>query len=193
MLSSTSNRFSLKNLVQVSILGGLAYLLTYLSVPILPMAPYMKLDFGDIPILLATVLLSTRSGLIVALLRAVLYFVFTGVSLINLIGISALLIASLTIVLSVTLVNKLVQNNVKYVIMVLFETVMLTLVMSVLNYFVITPLYINLTGFKLSFSLLDSVLYTVAPFNIIKGLFIGIVFVIVYNRSNAWEKYKEKR
>ena len=188
-----SSRFSLKNLVQVSILGGLAYLLTYLSVPILPMAPYMKLDFGDIPILLATVLLSTRSGLIVALLRAVLYFVFTGVSLINLIGISALLIASLTIVLSVTLVNKLVQNNAKYVIMVLFETVMLTLVMSVLNYFVITPLYINLTGFKLSFSLLDSVLYTVAPFNIIKGLFIGIVFVIVYNRSNAWEKYKEKR
>lgn len=193
MLSSTSSRFSLKNLVQVSILGGLAYLLTYLSVPILPMAPYMKLDFGDIPILLATVLLSTRSGLIVALLRAVLYFVFTGVSLINLIGISALLIASLTIVLSVTLVNKLVQNNAKYVIMVLFETVMLTLVMSVLNYFVITPLYINLTGFKLSFSLLDSVLYTVAPFNTIKGLFIGIVFVIVYNRSNAWEKYKEKR
>lgn len=193
MLSSTSSRFSLKNLVQVSILGGLAYLLTYLSVPILPMAPYMKLDFGDIPILLATVLLSTRSGLIVALLRAVLYFVFTGVSLINLIGISALLIASLTIVLSVTLVNKLVQNHAKYVIMVLFETVMLTLVMSVLNYFVITPLYINLTGFKLSFSLLDSVLYTVAPFNIIKGLFIGIVFVIVYNRSNAWEKYKEKR
>lgn len=193
MLSSTSSRFSLKNLVQVSILGGLAYLLTYLSVPILPMAPYMKLDFGDIPILLATVLLSTRSGLIVALLRAVLYFVFTGVSLINLIGISSLLIASLTIVLSVTLVNKLVQNNAKYVIMVLFETVMLTLVMSVLNYFVITPLYINLTGFKLSFSLLDSVLYTVAPFNTIKGLFIGIVFVIVYNRSNAWEKYKEKR
>ncbi|TPR52822.1 ECF transporter S component [Apilactobacillus kunkeei] len=193
MLSSTSSRFSLKNLVQVSILGGLAYLLTYLSVPILPMAPYMKLDFGDIPILLATVLLSTRSGLIVALLRAVLYFVFTGVSLINLIGISALLIASLTIVLSVTLVNKLVQNNAKYVIMVLFETVMLTLVMSILNYFVITPLYINLTGFKLSFSLLDSVLYTVTPFNIIKGLFIGIVFVIVYNRSNAWEKYKEKR
>ncbi|CAI2601755.1 ECF transporter S component [Apilactobacillus kunkeei] len=193
MLSSTNSRFSLKNLVQVSILGGLAYLLTYLSVPILPMAPYMKLDFGDIPILLATVLLSTRSGLIVALLRAVLYFVFTGVSLINLIGISSLLIASLTIVLSVTLVNKLVQNNAKYVIMVLFETVMLTLVMSVLNYFVITPLYINLTGFKLSFSLLDSVLYTVAPFNTIKGLFIGIVFVIVYNRSNAWEKYKEKR
>ncbi|WP_220729690.1 ECF transporter S component [Apilactobacillus zhangqiuensis] len=193
MLSSTSSHFSLKNLVQVSILGGLAYLLTYLSVPILPMAPYMKLDFGDIPILLATVLLSTRSGLIVALLRAVLYFVFTGVSLINLIGISALLIASLTIVLSVTLVDKLVQNKAKYVIMILFETFMLTLVLSVLNYFVITPLYINLTGFKLSFSLLDSVLYTVAPFNLIKGLFIGIVFVIIYNRSNAWEKYKEKR
>ncbi len=193
MLSSTSSHFSLKNLVQVSILGGLAYLLTYLSVPILPMAPYMKLDFGDIPILLATVLLSTRSGLIVALLRAVLYFIFTGVSLINLIGISALLIASLTIVLSVTLVDKLVQNKAKYVIMILFETFMLTLVLSVLNYFVITPLYINLTGFKLSFSLLDSVLYTVAPFNIIKGLFIGIVFVIIYNRSNAWEKYKEKR
>ncbi|WKN28732.1 ECF transporter S component [Apilactobacillus kunkeei] len=193
MLSSTSSHFSLKNLVQVSILGGLAYLLTYLSVPILPMAPYMKLDFGDIPILLATVLLSTRSGLIVALLRAVLYFVFTGASLINLIGISALLIASLTIVLSVTLVDKLVQNKAKYVIMILFETFMLTLVLSLLNYFVITPLYINLTGFKLSFSLLDSVLYTVAPFNVIKGLFIGIVFVIMYNRSNAWEKYKEKR
>ncbi|WP_353318234.1 ECF transporter S component [Apilactobacillus apinorum] len=188
-----SSSFSLRNLVQVSVLGGLAYLLTYLSVPLIPIAPYMKLDFGDIPILLATVLISTRSGLIVAVLRALLYFIFTGPSLISLIGVMALLIASITIVLSVTVADKMFEGKKKYIAMIVIETLMLTIVMSLLNYFIITPLYISLAGFKLSFSLLDSIIYTVAPFNLLKGLFVGIVFVIIYNRSNAWSKYKEKR
>ncbi|TPR13885.1 ECF transporter S component [Apilactobacillus timberlakei] len=188
----SSNKFSLQRIVQISILSGLAYLLSYISVSIIPIAPYMKLDFGDIPILLATILLSTSSGIIVSVMRAFLYFIFTGPSIINLIGVSSLLLASLTIVLSMSLVDRLFSKKIKYVLMVLFETISLTLIMSLANYFIITPLYINLAGFHFNFSLADSILYVVIPFNIIKGLFIGIVFVIILNRSKVWSTYKKR-
>ncbi|AYF92551.1 ECF transporter S component [Apilactobacillus bombintestini] len=189
---TNSHHLSLRKLVQVSILGGLAYLLTYLSVPIIPIAPYMKLDFGDIPILLATVLLSTRSGIVVALLRSLLYFIFTGISVINLIGVSSLLVASLTIIFSVTIIDQLLNSKIKYVAMIILETLSLTVIMSLMNYFIITPLYMQLTGFKLSFSLSSSIIYIVVPFNIIKGLFIGIIFVLLIKHSKTWEKYREK-
>ncbi len=189
---TNSHHLSLRKLVQVSILGGLAYLLTYLSVPIIPIAPYMKLDFGDIPILLATVLLSTRSGIVVALLRSLLYFIFTGISVINLIGVSSLLVASLTIIFSVTVIDQLLNSKIKYVAMIILETLSLTVIMSLMNYFIITPLYMQLTGFRLSFSLSSSIIYIVVPFNIIKGLFIGIIFVLLIKHSKTWEKYREK-
>jgi riboflavin transporter len=183
--------FNLRRMIQVSVLGGLAYVLTYLAIPIIPMAPYMKLDFGDIPILLATVLLSVRSGILVAVLRSLLYFVFTGISLINLVGITALLIASVTIILVVASVEKMVHGKVKYPLMILGTATALTIIMSLLNYFVITPLYIQMAGFKLSLNLRLYVFYTVVPFNLIKGLLIGMVFAIVINRNRVWEKYKE--
>lgn len=189
---TNSHHLSLRKLVQVSILGGLAYLLTYLSVPIIPIAPYMKLDFGDIPILLATVLLSARSGIVVALLRSLLYFIFTGISVINLIGVSSLLVASLTIIFSVTIIEQLLNSKIKYAAMIILETLSLTVIMSLMNYFIITPLYMQLTGFRLSFSLASSIIYIVVPFNIIKGLFIGIIFVLLIKHSKTWEKYREK-
>lgn len=189
---TNSHHLSLRKLVQVSILGGLAYLLTYLSVPIIPIAPYMKLDFGDIPILLATVLLSTRSGIVVALLRSLLYFIFTGISVINLIGVSSLLVASLTIIFSVTIIDQLLNSKIKYVAMIILETLSLTVIMGLMNYFIITPLYMQLTGFRLSFSLSSSIIYIVVPFNIIKGLFIGIIFVLLIKHNKTWEKYREK-
>lgn len=192
LIMTNSHHLSLRKLVQVSILGGLAYLLTYLSVPIIPIAPYMKLDFGDIPILLATVLLSTRSGIVVALLRSLLYFIFTGISVINLIGVSSLLVASLTIIFSVTVIDQLLNSKIKYVAMIILETLSLTVIMSLMNYFIITPLYMQLTGFRLSFSLSSSIIYIVVPFNIIKGLFIGIIFVLLIKHSKTWEKYREK-
>lgn len=190
MQSYTS--FNLRRMIQISVLGGLAYVLTYLSIPIIPMAPYMKLDFGDIPVLLAAVLLSTRSGILVALLRSLLYFVFTGASLINLVGVTALFIASVTIILVAFVVEKISNIKLKYPLMVFCSAAMLTIVMSLLNYFIITPLYIKIAGFKLSFNLGTYVLYTVVPFNLIKGLLIGLVFAVIINRNHVWKKYKER-
>ncbi|UQS85423.1 ECF transporter S component [Apilactobacillus apisilvae] len=186
---SSRKGFNLQRIIQISVLSGLAYLLSYLSISIIPIAPYMKLDFGDIPILLAAILLSTSSGVIVALMRAFLYFVFTGPSIINLIGISSLLLASLTIVFSIALVNKIIKGKFKYPLMIIIETICLTVIMSLANYFIITPLYVQLAGFQLNFSLVNSILYAVVPFNIIKGIFIGVIFVLIFSRRKSWFRY----
>ncbi len=53
----------------------------------------MKLDFSDIPILLAFFILGPLGGLQVAFLRSLLYFMISGPSLPQLIGVSLSFVA----------------------------------------------------------------------------------------------------
>ncbi|KZU60178.1 ECF transporter S component [Lactiplantibacillus plantarum] len=43
---------TLHRLVGIALLGAIAYILMLLEFPILPVAPWMKIDFSDIPILI---------------------------------------------------------------------------------------------------------------------------------------------
>lgn len=43
---------TLHRLVGIALLGAIAYILMLVEFPILPIAPWMKIDFSDIPILI---------------------------------------------------------------------------------------------------------------------------------------------
>jgi len=58
----------------------------------------------------------------------------------------------------------------------------MTVIMSVLNYFVVMPLYMNVIGMKLNMSLAQYVATGVIPFNIIKALIISVAVMVVYPR-----------
>lgn len=45
---------TLHRLVGIALLGAIAYILMLLEFPILPVAPWMKIDFSDIPILMGS-------------------------------------------------------------------------------------------------------------------------------------------
>ena len=42
----------IQRLVGIACLGALAFILMFFEFPVLPMAPYLKLDFSDVPVLL---------------------------------------------------------------------------------------------------------------------------------------------
>ena len=51
---------SWRNLTIAALLGAMAYLLMYIAIPIIPIVPYMTLDFSGIPILLAFLIFHQR-------------------------------------------------------------------------------------------------------------------------------------
>ncbi|CAJ2233154.1 ECF transporter S component [Fructilactobacillus sanfranciscensis] len=177
------NNQSIKRLVLVSILAAIAYVLMFIAFPILPFVSFLKLDFSDLPILLGLFTLGPVAAIEITALKLFLYWLTNGFSMIQLIGLSSSLVVSLIFIGVFYLFRKDVQSKtLKQYIPVIVSALILMVVMSILNYFVFLPLYIKLLGFNLGQSISKMVITGIAPFNLIKGLVVGIVFVLIFNR-----------
>lgn len=172
-----------QQLTFIAVLAAITYVLMYLSFPLIPIVPWLKIDFSSLIILLGMVLLGLKDGLIIALIAELLYLIMTGPTLPNMIGVSSNLLAVICLCVPLYLILKkhhfTLKNN-DVMLAMIVSTLLLTTVMGVANYFVITPLYINLLGMKLSFSLAKLVIAWVIPFNLIKGIVINILFLIIF-------------
>ncbi|MCI5941290.1 ECF transporter S component [Lactobacillus sp. AN1001] len=183
---------AVKRWIVAACLAAISYLLMFLSFVIVPIVPFMKLDFSDIPILLAFFILGPLGGIQVAFLRSLLYFLIAGPSLPQLIGVSLSFVATLAFCLPLyyLLKNKsLIWQNV--VGAILGATLSLTVVLAVLNWLVTIPLYMSLLGMKLSIPLGQMILFGVVPFNLIKGIVVGTAFILIYKKLSVWIEHKK--
>lgn len=180
-----NNKFVLSDLLKMSIFAGVSYILMFFAFPIIPVVPYLKIDFSDVPILIGSLIFGPLGGIIIAAIKSILYWITTGPSVPNLIGVFSSFVSSVTLVESLYLGRKLFrkQNGFKKTFNIIFlMTFLLILTMSILNWLVVTPLYISLIGLKIGFSIPTLVLIGIVPFNFIKGILIGIIFVFVKNK-----------
>ncbi|WP_268913115.1 ECF transporter S component [Lentilactobacillus sp. SPB1-3] len=182
MENSSKHQMIVSRTVQLSVLSAMSYVLMFIAVPIIPFVPWMKIDLSDIPILIAAVVFGPASGIVVAGLKAALYWVTTGASVINLIGVAAAFVSSITLIIGYELVASLTRNSKKWVqnlTLVISMVLSITVVMTLLNWLFVLPMYMQLVGLKLSMPLNAILLYGVAPFNIIKGITVSIVFLLL--------------
>lgn len=176
-----------KRLVGIAMLGAIAFVLMFFAFPILPSASFMKVDFSDVPVLMGMFLYGPVGGVLVALIRTVLHYIQTGGDMGYPIGDIASFIASLAYALPIYfIITKQQRYDMKTLVMAnVVGTVSLTTVLSIANWFVITPLYIKIMGFNLG-PVKEIVLYGVLPFNILKGLVVGIVFIGLFAKLKPW-------
>ncbi|WP_290033061.1 ECF transporter S component [Ligilactobacillus cholophilus] len=166
----------------IAVLAAMAYILMYISFPIIPIVPWLKIDFSDIVILFGMIMLGVKDGILIAVIEELIYLIVTGPSVGHLIGVGSNFIAMFCLCLPLYLTLKKTDFIVtvkQAVCAVGLEMLVLTSVMSLANFFVITPLYINVLGMKLGFSITKIVLLGVVPFNLIKGLVVGIAFLVM--------------
>ena len=181
------NSISVRRGAIAACLAAISYVLMYFSFVIIPIVPFMKLDFSDIPILLGLFILGPWAGLEIAAIRSIIYFVLTGVSLPHMIGVGLSFVA--TIVFCYPLYFMMRDKNFTLknaVLAIAASMISLTVVLSLTNFFVTIPLYMNLLGMKLGMPLSKMVLFGVVPFNLIKGAIIGGLFALVYCRLESW-------
>ncbi|UQS86559.1 ECF transporter S component [Nicoliella spurrieriana] len=191
-METSKKRFSVVQLVQMSLLAALSYIL--MIFPTIPMFAFFKLDFGDIPILIGTMIFGPAGGILIAVIKSILYWITGGASIASLIGILASLTASIVILLSIELGQgwfKHRSRSLNIIGTVTIETISLVVVLSILNWLVITPLYANLIGFKIP-NMAKYILIQVIPFNLIKGIVIGGIFMLVQGRLAKWINVHKK-
>ncbi|WP_225423040.1 ECF transporter S component [Secundilactobacillus malefermentans] len=188
-MERSQSHYSIRQVAEMSLFAGISFVLMYISFPIIPFAPWMKIDFSDIPILLGAVIFGPLGGVLIAAIKGFLYWLLTGVDVINLIGILASFAASVGFLLPIAAVLKHMQHaslSKKMPIAIISGTVVLTVVMALANLFVLLPVYAKLLGMTMPMALPKLVLIGVIPFNIIKGILVGGVFWLIVGRMKRW-------
>ncbi|WP_028776532.1 ECF transporter S component [Shimazuella kribbensis] len=173
-----------RKLVLLSVLTGIALLMQYLNFP-LPMFPsFLKIDFSEIPALIGAFLFGPLSGVLIEFLKNVLHFLLSGseTGAIPLGQMANFVAGSLFVITSVWISNKI--KGVKgMVIGTAIATIFMTTLLTVANYFVIFPLYSYLINWTVTGEAKDALIfYGVAPFNLLKGILIGVLFIPLYQK-----------
>ena len=72
------NSKKLRRLILVAVLGSIATVLMKLNFPLPVLPPFLKIDFGEIPALIAVMTMGPVAGIGVEFIKNVLYWIMSG-------------------------------------------------------------------------------------------------------------------
>lgn len=180
-----------KKLTIIGILAAVAWVVSTLSFPILYWAPFLKIDFSDIPILLGMYVYGPLAGISIAAIRSLLSYVATGGEAGLPIGDVTAFVATLSYTLPIYYLIKNKKPKISYsIITSIVATMSLTITMVILNWLVIAPLYMRVMGFDVG-PMREYLAISVLPFNLLKGAIVSFIFFgLFYQLHSYLEKLK---
>ncbi len=186
------NRFSSKNVAMMALFVALSFVVSLLDFSIIPSAPFLKLDFGNVFILLISFLLGPVEGVIVCLLKE-------GLRCFNSESFYAGEIANFLITSSFLLLPSILyqrRKNLKTVLITLsISCLIATGVALVANRFIVFPVYaivMNGSIFGMTVAEAFSALWGwILLFNLIKTVSVSLFTILLYKRlSNFFKKMR---
>lgn len=177
-------------LITLSLMSTISLLLMLLDFP-LPFLPgFLKVDFSDVPALFAALIFSPVAGIIVEAMKNGLHFMLGSG---DPIGASANFLAGVMFILPVSLLYHRFKSVKGVVSGLVTGTIVMTLGMSVLNYLVILPAYTWLMGFEIADSKMAYITAFIMPFNAVKGMIVGMLFVPLFVKMRPWFEQKQTK
>jgi len=188
-------KFSVKALVSIGMLSSISYVLMLLNFPIPPFPNFLMIDFSDIPALIAALIFGPAAGVLVELFKNILDYFMTGSATGVPVGHIANFVAGILFVLPAYYIYTKLKTKKGMTVALIIATVIMSIAMSVLNYYVIMPAYtLFLNAPAIAAPELKTMIVTgILPFNIFKGLLISLVFMLLFSRMYTWissQQYK---
>ncbi len=175
-----------KKLTIVGILAAMAWVISFFSFPILYWAPFLKVDFSDIPIILGMYVYGPLPGIGIAAIRSLLSYAASGGEAGFPIGDTTAFIATISYTLPIYyLIKGRKPQGKKSILASILATISLTLTMAVLNWLIVAPLYMRVMGFSVG-PIREYLTISVIPFNLAKGILLSFVFFPLFYQVRAY-------
>lgn len=181
-------KLSIKALVTIGMLSSLSYILMLLNVPLPPFPQFLKIDFSDIPALIAALLFGPVAAILVELIKNILDYFMTGSATGVPVGHIANFFAGILFVLPTYYIYNKLKTKKGMAVSLVSGTVIMAAIMSVMNYFIIYPAYtffLNMPAMSAP-EMRTMIVGAILPFNMVKGLIITIVFMLLFTRMSPW-------
>ncbi|PTQ57612.1 MAG: Substrate-specific component RibU of riboflavin ECF transporter [Candidatus Carbobacillus altaicus] len=180
-------------LVTVATMGGLAFVMQFFDFPLPAFPTFLKVDFSEVPALFVALLYGPWAGVGVEALKNTLHFLFKGSETGIPVGHIANFLAGSTFVVIVSFFYQKRRSVRALISGLMAGTLVMAALMAIANYYVIFPVYIALLHYPIEQeAILPLVITGIAPFNIVKGMLVGTVFVLIYLRMQSWFKMRHE-
>lgn len=167
-----------RRLLIISILSTMAFILMVFDFPLPFLPPFLKLDFSDVPVVIIALIFGPIAALATSLLKSSLYFMLISHEPV---GVVASFLASIILTLGFYYTIKMSKNKGQYILLSIVTISSLVLVMVLMNYFVLLPMYSMITNLSnLTDNMKVIISAGIVPFNLIKGVISIIVFTLAY-------------
>lgn len=168
----------LQKLILISILAALSFILMLLQFPIPFIPPFLTVDLSDIPAFIGFLLLGGIAGSLIIVLKIVLYGLLMASEPI---GPLSNLLAAFSLLLPIYFMYMRSKTKKSLIAGFTLGIISLTIMMAVLNYFVLLPMYgLIIDHTDLIANIRAVVTAGIIPFNIIKGIIVSLAAYLVY-------------
>jgi len=179
-------------LTTIAILSAIAVILMFFELPIPMMPGFLKLDVSELPAIIGAFILGPMAGVFIELIKNILHL---GSSNTMGIGEMANFLVGVSFVIPAGYFYRRNSSHTGAVLSLGFATLVMMASASVLNYFVLIPLYQTVLHFPLDqmialgtvanphiIDLPSFITMAIAPFNMIKGFIISVFTMMIYKK-----------
>ncbi|WP_110113004.1 ECF transporter S component [Bacillus sp. CGMCC 1.16541] len=177
-----------QKLVTLGMLSSISYVLMMFNFPLPGIPPFLKIDFSELPALIAAIIYGPIAGIIVEGIKNLLHYMIQGSMTGVPVGQVANFVAGLLFILPVAYMFRKYRDTKGITIGLVVGTIAMAVLMSVLNYYVLLPAYtMFLQAPALSSEEAKQLIVTgILPFNFIKGIVTGIIFMLLFTKMRTW-------
>lgn len=182
-------------LAKIGMLSAIATILMFFEVPIPLMPVFLKLDISDLPAIIAAFLYGPMAGVLIEFIKNMLH----GINSQTMgLGEVANFLVGIAFVLPAGILYKKLHQRRGAFISLMVGTFSMMFFASLLNYFVLLPMYQAVLHFPLEqivqmgatanpriVDLQSFIALAIAPFNFIKGIIISLLTLGIYSKIAA--------
>lgn len=183
-----------KKMSMIGLFAAIASILMMFEVP-LPLAPsFYKIDLSEVPILIISIAYGPLAGALTEFCKILLKLVFRSTST-AFVGELANFVVGMSFILPASLIYMFRKNRNSFIIGAILGTVVLTIFGSIFNVIYLLPKFASMYGMSLDSliamgtainpnitSVYTFVLFSVVPFNIIKGVLVSALSLALYKK-----------
>ncbi|WP_203287704.1 ECF transporter S component [Metabacillus sp. cB07] len=176
-----------KKQVSIAMLASVGFVLMIFNFPI-GFSSFLELDFGDVPAIIAAILYGPGAGIMVEALKNVLQYIIMGNAAGVPVGQLANFTAGVLYILPASYLYRRMNSMKGLAIGLSAGTVLMAGAMSVLNYYLFIPAYtwfLNAPAMAAP-ELKALIVSGILPFNLIKGIVMGFVFMAIFAKLKTW-------
>ena len=190
--SIRAQKISVRVIAQVGILAAISYLLRFFEVPLPIFPPFLRIDLSDVVAVFGGISMGPVAGFIIVVVKNLLQ-ALTGSSTGGVGEFANILIAG-PYVLMISIFCQKVKSYKNVLIGAVIGTIAMAIVGSVVNYYIMFPLYSKVMipmeviigmGTALNPKVTDLfsfMIWLIIPFNIVKGAIMTVVILPLYKK-----------